>query len=63
MIPQTRPRNTGQLGIAALSARTIERGGTEAEAMAAAAMVGRLLGRYALTMEEVDIRHQRCGFA
>lgn len=49
-----------KLRIAALTARTIDRGCTEAEAMAAAAMVGRLLERYALTMEEVDIRQQPC---
>ena len=49
-----------KLRISALTARTIERGCTEAEAMAAAAMVGRLLERYALTMEEVDIRQQPC---
>ena len=28
--------------------------------MAAAEMVGRLLERYALTMEEVDVRHEPC---
>ena len=49
-----------KLRITALTARTVERGCTEAEAMAAAAMVGRLLERYALTMEEVDIRQQPC---
>jgi hypothetical protein len=49
-----------KLRITALTARTIDRGCTEAEAMAAAAMVGRLLERYALTMEEVDIRQQPC---
>ena len=49
-----------KLRIAALTARTIDRGCTEAEAMAAAAMVGRLLERYALTMDEVDIRQQPC---
>jgi Protein of unknown function (DUF2786) len=46
--------------IKALTERTVSRGCTEAEAMAAAAMVGRLLERYALTMEEVDIREEPC---
>jgi hypothetical protein len=46
--------------IKALTERTIERGCTEAEAIAAAEMVGRLLARYALTMDEVDIRQEPC---
>jgi hypothetical protein len=46
--------------IKALTERTIERGCTEAEAMAAAEMVGRLLERYALTMDEVDVRQEPC---
>lgn len=46
--------------IKALTERTVARGCTEAEAMAAAEMVGRLLERYALTMEEVDIRQEPC---
>ncbi len=46
--------------IRALSERTVTRGCTEAEAMAAAEMVGRLLERYALTMEAVDLRAEPC---
>ncbi len=46
--------------IRALSERTVARGCTEAEAMAAAEMVGRLLERYALTMEAVDFRAEPC---
>ena len=46
--------------IKALAEKTVGRGCTEAEAMAAAEMVGRLLERYALTMEEVDVRHEPC---
>ena len=46
--------------IRALTERTVARGCTEAEAMAAAAMVGRLLERYALTMQEVDVREEPC---
>ncbi|QKE92975.1 DUF2786 domain-containing protein (plasmid) [Lichenicola cladoniae] len=46
--------------IKALTEWTIARGCTEAEAMAAADMVGRLLERYALSMEEIDIRDEPC---
>ncbi len=46
--------------IKALAERTVERGCTEAEAMAAAEMVGRLLERYALTMDEIDVRQTPC---
>ena len=46
--------------IKTLTERTVARGCTEAEAMAAAEMVGRLLERYALTMEEVDVRQEPC---
>jgi hypothetical protein len=46
--------------IRALAERTVSNGCTEAEAMAAAEMVGRLLERYALTMQEVDLRQARC---
>ena len=49
-----------KLRIKALTDRTVARGCTEAEAMAAAEMVGRLLERYALTMEEVDVRQEPC---
>jgi hypothetical protein len=46
--------------IKALAEKTVSNGCTEAEAMAAAEMVGRLLERYALTMEEIDVREERC---
>ena len=42
--------------IKALTEKTVSNGCTEAEAMAAAEMVGRLLERYALSMEEIDVR-------
>ena len=46
--------------IKALAEKTVSNGCTEAEAMAAAAMVGRLLERYALSMDEIDVREERC---
>ena len=46
--------------IKALAEKTVSNGCTEAEAIAAAEMVGRLLERYALSMEEIDVREQRC---
>ena len=46
--------------IRALAAKTISNGCTEAEAMSAADMVGRLLERYALSMAEIDIREAVC---
>jgi hypothetical protein len=46
--------------IRALSDRTVSNGCTEAEALAAAEMVGQLLERYALTMQEVDLRAEPC---
>jgi hypothetical protein len=46
--------------IKALAEKTVSNGCTEAEAMAAAEMVGRLLERYALSMEEIDLREQSC---
>jgi Protein of unknown function (DUF2786) len=46
--------------IKALAEKTVSNGCTEAEAMAAAEMVGRLLERYALSMDEIDIREERC---
>jgi hypothetical protein len=46
--------------IKALAEKTVSNGCTEAEAMAAAEMVGRLLDRYALSMEEIDVRAARC---
>ncbi|HEY2133852.1 MAG TPA: DUF2786 domain-containing protein [Acetobacteraceae bacterium] len=46
--------------IKALTEKTVSNGCTEAEAMAAADMVGRLLERYALSMAEIEIRQARC---
>ena len=46
--------------IKALAEKTVSNGCTEAEAMAAAEMVGRLLERYALSMEEINVREAHC---
>ena len=46
--------------IKALAEKTVSNGCTEAEALAAAEMVGRLLERYALSMEEIDVRAALC---
>jgi len=46
--------------IRALSARTVDRGCSEAEAMAAAAKVGELLEIYGLSMSEVELRQEAC---
>jgi hypothetical protein len=46
--------------IKALAEKTVSNGCTEAEAMAAADMIGRLLERYALSMEDIDVREERC---
>jgi len=46
--------------IKALADKTVDRGCTEAEAMSAAEMVGRLLERYALSMDEIEVRSTRC---
>ena len=46
--------------IKALTDKTVANGCTEAEAMAAAEMVGRLLERYALSMDEIEVRSARC---
>jgi len=46
--------------IKALTDKTVDRGCTEAEAMAAAEMVGRLLERYALSMDEIEVRETQC---
>ena len=46
--------------IKALTEKTVANGCTEAEAMSAAEMVGRLLERYALSMDEIEIRASRC---
>jgi Protein of unknown function (DUF2786) len=46
--------------IKALAEKTVSNGCTEAEATAAADVVGRLLERYALSIEEIDVREERC---
>ena len=46
--------------IAALAAKTIANGCTEAEALAAAAKVAELLDRHALSMSDVEIRASPC---
>jgi hypothetical protein len=46
--------------IKALTEKTVANGCTEAEAMSAAEMVGRLLERYALSMDEIEVRATRC---
>jgi hypothetical protein len=46
--------------IRALAEKTVSNGCTEAEAMAAAEMVGRLLERYALSMQEIDVSKEVC---
>jgi hypothetical protein len=46
--------------IKALTEKTVANGCTEAEAMSAAEMVGRLLERYALNMDEIEIRTACC---
>lgn len=46
--------------IRALAARTVERGCSEAEAMAAAAKVGELLEVYGLSMSEIELREEAC---
>ena len=46
--------------IKALTDKTVANGCTEAEAMTAAEMVGRLLERYALSMDEIEVREARC---
>ncbi|MCB8877062.1 DUF2786 domain-containing protein [Acidisoma silvae] len=46
--------------IRALTEKTVQNGCTDAEAFAAAEMVGKLLDRYMLTMSEVQVREQIC---
>jgi hypothetical protein len=46
--------------IRALTEKTVANGCTEAEAISAAEMVGRLLERYALSMDEIEVRTARC---
>lgn len=46
--------------IKALAEKTTEQGCSEAEAMAAAEKVGQLLEQFNLSMEEIDVREQKC---
>src|SRR3954468_15570992 len=46
--------------IRTLAAKTVERGCSEAEALAAAAKVGELLEVYGLAMSEVELREEAC---
>ena len=46
--------------IRALAAKTVDRGCSEAEALAAAAKVGELLDVYGLSMSEVELREEAC---
>jgi hypothetical protein len=46
--------------IKALTEKTVANGCTEAEALSAAEMVGRLLERHALRMDEIETRASRC---
>ena len=57
---QTLERSRVKARIRALAEKTTSNGCTEAEALSAAEMVGRLLERYALTMEQVDLRKTPC---
>lgn len=46
--------------IRALSSKTVDNGCTEAEAMAAMNMVGRLLEQYNLSMSEIELKEEAC---
>jgi hypothetical protein len=46
--------------IRALAARTVDRGCSEAEALAAAQKIGELLEVYGITMSEVELRQEPC---
>lgn len=46
--------------IKALTEKTVSRGCTENEALLAATLIGKLLDQYNLTMEEIDVREERC---
>jgi hypothetical protein len=46
--------------IKALTEKTTDNGCSESEALAAAGMVGKLLEQYNLTMDEIDIRDEKC---
>jgi hypothetical protein len=60
ILSQTTELSRVKARIKALADKTVSNGCTEAEAMAAAEMVGRLLERYALSMEEIDVREELC---
>lgn len=55
MQPQTELEKV-KARIRALAEKTVSNGCTEAEAISAAEMVGKLLGRYSLSMNEVELR-------
>ena len=57
---QTNELDRVKARIRALAEKTVSNGCTEAEALSAAEMVGRLLERYALTMDEVEVRATVC---
>jgi len=59
-VSQTAELSRVKARIKALTEKTVANGCTEAEAMAAAEMVGRLLERYALSMDAIEIRTARC---
>jgi hypothetical protein len=46
--------------IKTLTEKTVANGCTEAEVLSAAEMVGRPLERYALSMDEIEVRSARC---
>jgi hypothetical protein len=59
-LSQTNELSRVKARIKALTDKTVANGCTEAEAMSAAEMVGRLLERYALSMDEIEVRSARC---
>jgi hypothetical protein len=59
-VRQTTELSRVKARIKTLAEKTVSNGCTEAEALAAADMVGRLLERYALSMEEIDVREEHC---
>lgn len=46
--------------IRALAAKTVDNGCTEAEAMSAAAMMGKLMDKYGIASSETEIRDEKC---
>ena len=57
---QSRELDRVKARIKALTEKTVQNGCTEAAAMSAADMVGRLLERYALSMDEIEVRTSKC---